>query len=67
MDRKNRQYAAVGGILLAAAMILQVAARNAGGFATWYAHHIYPMLVGSIGRFFGIFPFSVVEDRKSVV
>lgn len=61
MDRKNRQYAAAGGILLAAAMILQVAARNAGGFATWYAHHIYPMLVGSIGRFFGIFPFSVVE------
>lgn len=61
MDRKNRWYAATGGILLGAGMILQVAARNIGGFATWYAYHIYPVLVGSIGRFFGIFSFSVVE------
>lgn len=61
MDRKNKRYAAAGGVLLVAAIILQVAARNISGFATWYAHRIYPMLVGSIGRFFGIFPFSVVE------
>lgn len=61
MDRKNKRYAAAGGVLLVAAIILQVAARNISGFATWYAHRIYPMLVGSIGRFFCIFSFSVVE------
>ena len=61
MDRKNKRYAAAGSIMLILAMILQIAARNTNGFATWYAHHVYPVLVGSIGRFFGIFPFSVVE------
>ena len=53
--------AAAGGILLVAALVLQLCARQVSGFATWYAHHIYPALVGTIGRFFGIFPFSVVE------
>lgn len=47
--------------MLMAALILQVTARNAGGFATWYAHHVYTALVGVVGRFFGVFPFSVVE------
>lgn len=61
MDRKNKQYAVTGGGLLVAAMILQAAARNISGFATWYAHHIYSALVGIFGRLFGIFPFSVVE------
>lgn len=61
MDRKNKWYAAAGAILLVSAFALQVAARNIGGFATWYAHRIYPVLVGVIGRFFGIFSFSVVE------
>lgn len=61
MGKKNKWYIMVGGTLLAMAMILQAAARNIGGFATWYAHHIYPVFVGIIGRFSGIFPFSVVE------
>ena len=61
MDRKNKWYAVAGASFLAAALVLQVAARNSGGFATWYAHHVYPVLVGIVGRFFGIFPFSVVE------
>lgn len=30
-------------------------------FADWYSSIIYPLLVTSIGRFFGIFPFSVAE------
>lgn len=47
--------------MLGAALILQVAARNISGFATWYAHRIYPVLVGVIGRLSGIFAFSVVE------
>lgn len=41
--------------------VLQLAARRTNGFATWYAHHVYSMIVGIFGRIFGIFPFSVVE------
>lgn len=29
--------------------------------AQWYSEHIYPWIVSLIGRFFGIFPFSVAE------
>lgn len=61
MDRKSKWYASAGAAFLAAVLVLQVAARNSSSFATWYAHHVYPVLVGIIGRFFGIFPFSVVE------
>lgn len=61
MVNRDRQFAAAGGVLLAAALALQLCARQVNGFATWYAHHIYPALVGIIGRFYGIFPFSVVE------
>lgn len=43
------------------AMGFQVAARNIPGFADWYAHHIYPWIVGSVGRVSGWFPFSVSE------
>ena len=50
-----------GGILMAAAGILQVSARNISGFAEWYAVTVYPWIVGVYGRFCGIFPFSVVE------
>lgn len=61
MTKKTKQLTAAGTILLFAAIVLQICARSISGFATWYAHHIYPVLVGTIGRFFGIFPFSVVE------
>ncbi|MGL5435087.1 MAG: DUF3810 domain-containing protein [Lachnospiraceae bacterium] len=61
MNKKNRRYITKGVILLLAALILQVCARWIPGFATWYAHHIYPVLVTIIGGFFGLFPFSVVE------
>lgn len=60
-DQKNRRYIIRGLILLVAALLLQVGARTIPGFATWYAHHIYPILVIVFGGFFGIFPVSVVE------
>ncbi|MCD8083322.1 MAG: DUF3810 domain-containing protein [Clostridiales bacterium] len=53
--------AVLGVAFLAGTALLQAMARSSGGFATWYAHAIYPLLVGSIGLFFGLFPFSVVE------
>lgn len=61
MSRKNRYYLTAGMGLLLAALLLQVCSRMISGFATWYAHYIYPVLVLVIGGFFGLFPFSAVE------
>lgn len=36
-------------------------AQNSSSFSDWYTVHIYPLLVHTIGRFFGLFPFSFVE------
>lgn len=59
---KYREYLVLAGILcLLAAAGLLLAARKVPGFAEWYAETIYPVLVGSLGRFWGIFPFSVIE------
>lgn len=54
-------YFGIGICLLAGAGGMQALARKAAGAGTWYAHHVYPVLVGIIGRIMGIFPFSVVE------
>ncbi|MEI3187373.1 MAG: DUF3810 family protein [Lachnospiraceae bacterium] len=51
----------VAWICLILALLFQGIARNVPGFADWYAHHIYPLIVGSVGRVFGWFPFSVSE------
>lgn len=61
MAGKSFQYAASGAGLLLAALVLQICARMTDGFATWYAHHIYPALMLVIGGFFGIFPVSAAE------
>lgn len=61
MKKKNIRFAVAGAILLFAALLLQVCARELRGFATWYAHGVYPILVGMIGRIMNVFPFSVVE------
>lgn len=50
-----------GGTLLLAAALLQLAARKFTGFAQWYAITVYPLIVGTLGRLTGLFPFSVVE------
>lgn len=65
MKRNNhhgRQYLATAGIFpLVLTAALQVCARALSGFGTWYAHHIYPWIVGSVGRVTGLVTFSVVE------
>ena len=48
-------------LFLGAALLLQLAARKVPGFGQWYAVTIYPLITGSLGRFMGIFPFSVTE------
>lgn len=42
-------------------LLLNLLARAVPGFAEWYARHIYPLLVGSLGRLCSLFPFSVSE------
>ncbi len=61
MGKKNARYLKSGILLLLAASILQICSRGISGFATWYAHHIYPVLVKVIGGFFGLFPVSAAE------
>lgn len=50
-----------GLLLFCAFLLLQMAARNISGFGEWYAVTIYPVLESSIGRFFGLLPFSAAE------
>ena len=47
--------------LFSAAIALLVASRIIPGFSEWYGQTIYPVLVTTIGRVMGWFPFSVVE------
>ena len=48
-------------ILAAAILALNLAARRASGFGEWYAAHIYPFFVNTVGRLLSPIPFSVVE------
>jgi len=50
-----------GGAMLLPAGLLQLCARKCPGFGQWYAVEIYPLITGTLGRFIGYFPFSVVE------
>lgn len=61
MEKKDKVMLAAGVVLLILTAVLQAAARQISGFATWYAHQVYPVLVGVIGRISGVFPFSIVE------
>lgn len=56
-----RYFVAAGIFLLLLTAVLQLCARTVSGFGTWYAHHIYPVIVDSIGRLTGLFSCSVVE------
>lgn len=61
MDKRDKTHIAAGTAFAAASLLLQFCARRINGFATAYTHTIYKALVETFGRFFGIFPFSVVE------
>ena len=41
--------------------LLNIAAWNSTAFADWYIANIFPIWVGTYGRFTGLFPFSVGE------
>lgn len=61
MEKKDKRMLAAGVALLILTAVLQAAARQISGFATWYAHYVYPVLVGVIGRISGGISYSVVE------
>ena len=50
-----------GSAMLLSTGLLQLSARGCPGFGQWYAVRIYPLITGTLGRFIGLFPFSVVE------
>lgn len=60
MSRETKKIIA-GCAFGAAGFLLYAAAKVFGGMAQCYSTHIYPILVSSIGRLFGLFPFSVSE------
>ena len=60
---KRKLIFAVAGPLvwLVLGLILLWAARNVSGFADFYVKYIYPFWVHTLGRIWGVLPFSVVE------
>ena len=42
-------------------LVFGITSRLSVGFSEWYAMNIYPVLVTTVGRFFGFFSFSVAE------
>lgn len=58
---KNLKKAWTGCVFLAAGFLLMGLAKYREEFADWYSEHIYPLWIHTVGRFMGIFPFSVAE------
>ena len=56
---KCRLAAAV--LLLAISAALMALAAKQTGFAEWYSENVYSLFVNSLGRLWGLFPFSVSE------
>lgn len=48
-------------LLFAISFLALFISHKSSAFADWYSSTIYPLFVSSIGRFFGIFQFSVSE------
>ncbi len=66
IGNQNKPHAKKGarilwGGLFFVTLVFHGSARKAPAFAEWYARRIYPLLVGSVGRFCSLFPFSLSE------
>ena len=61
-ERRLRWMKRLGWLpILLAALTLLLISHLSTNFAIWYAVNIFPFFVHTIGRFFGFFPFSVME------
>jgi hypothetical protein len=49
------------GIMSGLSLTLAVVSRLSAEFSEWYASNIYPLLIATVGRFFGLVPFAVGE------
>lgn len=58
---KNIKHYIVILILAAFCITTNIIARKSTVFSEWYATSVYPVLVNTLGRFCGLFPFSVFE------
>lgn len=61
MSRKIKRNFILTALLLAAGGLLSVLSGHIPGMGEWYSTHIYPLIVGSVGRLFGLLPFSASE------
>ena len=61
LPAQHRISLLIAAFALVAAVFLAVSARCWNGFAEWYVSRIYPFWVRTVGWFFGLFPFSVLE------
>ncbi len=59
--KHNRLIACSGLALLILAAAGQLAARNFKSFGSWYAVHVYSVIVSAVGRFWGLVPVSASE------
>lgn len=70
-DRKRsgttEKWLLAAGFFFAASAVLMVCARQAPGFAEWYAVHIYRKSAALFGRASGTAPFSIVEFGLYIV
>lgn len=57
----NQRKGIVSISLLAAAFLLLAAAEISPGFTQWYGDYIYPVLVNTVGRIYGVIPYSGAE------
>ncbi|WP_124065107.1 DUF3810 domain-containing protein [Clostridium sp. E02] len=63
-DKKRRldpMLLIASGLMFVSALLVQILARSVPGFGDWYALHVYPLLVGSVGRLSGQVPFALIE------
>ncbi len=59
--RRIRRWLMTGLEAFLLAILLLILARHMPGFAAVYVRRVYPLLAGSLGRFWSLVPFSAVE------
>lgn len=60
-DKKRKKKGIAVVLLFGCSFLMLLAASADMEWARWYSEKVYPLWVNSIGRLFGIFPFSVAE------
>ena len=59
--KKVKRNLIITAVVILLIILLVGLATRTNGFAQWYSTNIYPLLVTTVGRLFGLFPFAVAE------